>query len=202
MLRDGSSALKIWTRNRCGTVVGAFNVQGADWDPKTRRRTTLFAAPPAVSAAVSPCDAEDCRVDAGADVEDEEARATHAALCVVFAGPGPKVSVPICLDVATLMCFGGGGKGGGGEDGGLGERSSSGRRPASPSKVSMAGSWDGWRDRFELQPKVSVEGGAQWSASLSVVPGTFEFKFVVDGEVCELWSVGVCQSVHGAQFKI
>lgn len=36
-LFDGETILKIWNLNKYGGVVGAFNCQGAGWDPKERR---------------------------------------------------------------------------------------------------------------------------------------------------------------------
>ncbi|OIT08300.1 PREDICTED: stachyose synthase [Nicotiana attenuata] len=36
-LFDGKTILKIWNFNKCGGVIGAFNCQGAGWDPKERR---------------------------------------------------------------------------------------------------------------------------------------------------------------------
>ncbi|XP_022148013.1 stachyose synthase-like [Momordica charantia] len=36
-LFDGKTVLKIWNLNKYGGVIGAFNCQGAGWDPKERR---------------------------------------------------------------------------------------------------------------------------------------------------------------------
>ena len=169
VLRDGSSALKVWNRNRCGSVVAAFNVQGADWDPKARRRTKISAA--RVTSSISSCDTEDC------------CGARYAALCVLYVGAGAKVRVPIALDLATLECSGGGGGGiggKGGEGGGPGEEEGRGHSEKGHSEVTLVGSWDGWSAGLSLRPTTEVKDS--WSALLEVVPGTYQFKFVVDGE--------------------
>jgi len=82
---------------------------------------------------------------------------------VLYAGAGAKVCVPIALDLATLQCSGGGGGGKMGH-----------------SEVTLVGSWDGWIAELSLRPSAQVKDS--WSASLEVVPGTYQFKFVVDGE--------------------
>lgn len=53
---DGVSALKVWSRNPAGGVVGAFNVQGVAWSRATHENVVLDAAPPAVAARVCAAD--------------------------------------------------------------------------------------------------------------------------------------------------
>lgn len=56
-MRDGKSALKVWTVNKGGlAAVGVFNLQGAGWDRKCRAFTTHDLTPPPVKALVKPTD--------------------------------------------------------------------------------------------------------------------------------------------------
>jgi len=60
--RDGTSALKIWNRNRAGNgVVGAFHVQGVAWNFDTNENDVLDPAPAPVTASVRPRDVESLR---------------------------------------------------------------------------------------------------------------------------------------------
>jgi raffinose synthase len=56
-MRDGKSALKVWTVNKGGlAAVGVFNLQGAGWDRKCRAFTTHDPTPQPVKAMVKPSD--------------------------------------------------------------------------------------------------------------------------------------------------
>ena len=82
---DGVSALKVWSRNPTGGVVGAFNVQGVAWSRATHENVVLDAAPPAVAARVCAAD-----VSPGAPVVDapDGVAATTAAAAAVASGDG------------------------------------------------------------------------------------------------------------------
>jgi len=58
VIGDGSSALKIWNHNPVNGVLGAFNIQGAAWDRKTRRNLKTNETPGSVEAVLRPSDVE------------------------------------------------------------------------------------------------------------------------------------------------
>ena len=58
---DETSALKIWNQNSYGGVVGAFNVQGVQWNFNTHENEVLNPLPPRVYAQVKPYDIESMR---------------------------------------------------------------------------------------------------------------------------------------------
>lgn len=42
--------------------------------------------------------------------------------------------------------------------------------------VQVAGSWDHWR------PRDLAQAGDTWALSLSIPPGTFQYKYIIDGQ--------------------
>lgn len=56
VMRDGKTALKIWSFNKANAVLGVFNVQGAGWDQATRRYETYNMNPPVVAVESRPRD--------------------------------------------------------------------------------------------------------------------------------------------------
>ena len=56
--RDGTTALRVFNRNRHGGVVGLFNCQGVAWDFGTRENVVVDGAPPTLTAATRPRDVE------------------------------------------------------------------------------------------------------------------------------------------------
>jgi hypothetical protein len=55
-MRDGRSAMKIWSLNKVGAVAGVFNVQGSSWDRKLRKYVQHNSLPPTVTAELRPTD--------------------------------------------------------------------------------------------------------------------------------------------------
>jgi 1,4-alpha-glucan branching enzyme len=45
----------------------------------------------------------------------------------------------------------------------------------------VAGTFNGWNHRANPMKR---ESEGQWSAELDLIPGTYEYKFVADGEWC------------------
>ena len=78
---DGVSALKVWSRNPAGGVVGAFNVQGVAWSRATHENVVLDAAPPAVAARV-------CAADVSPGGPTVDALDGAAATAAVASGEG------------------------------------------------------------------------------------------------------------------
>ncbi|XP_072966461.1 stachyose synthase-like [Typha angustifolia] len=58
LLFDQKTILKIWNLNKSGGVIGAFNCQGAGWDPETRRVRGYPHCYKPVSGRVRPADVE------------------------------------------------------------------------------------------------------------------------------------------------
>jgi hypothetical protein len=56
VMEDKDTALKVWSTNKVGGIVGAFNVQGSKWDQRKRRYVDIDG-PSSVVARVKPCDA-------------------------------------------------------------------------------------------------------------------------------------------------
>jgi len=58
---DGTSALKIWNQNNVGGVVGAFHVQGVEWNFDTHENEVVDENPAPITATVRPKDIQSLR---------------------------------------------------------------------------------------------------------------------------------------------
>lgn len=56
VMRDGKTALKVWSLNKANAVLGLFNVQGSGWDQAARRYHAHNPSPPTVTAESRPRD--------------------------------------------------------------------------------------------------------------------------------------------------
>ena len=57
VMEDKTTALKLWSTNKVGALIGAFNVQGSHWNRKKRKYET-FRSPQRVTAHIKAADAE------------------------------------------------------------------------------------------------------------------------------------------------
>ena len=62
---DGKSVLKIWNTNKCGGVIGAFNVQGSNWRRDKRMFWVWDWSPKPLQAVLKPRDVEDVLIHDG-----------------------------------------------------------------------------------------------------------------------------------------
>ncbi|XP_051118841.1 stachyose synthase-like [Andrographis paniculata] len=105
-LFDGTTVLKIWNLNKYGGVVGAFNCQGAGWDPKEQRIRGYSQCYKALSGRVG---AEDVEWDQGETAMEMEMEMDEYAvymsesekMAVVMAGE----SIPFTLKPSTFEIF-------------------------------------------------------------------------------------------------